>query len=98
VTYYVANAVTPPGYSGSAVLDDTNSSTSNGTGIDLWQFNGGANQEWTFIPLADGNDLIVNVASGLALGDPGYSTSEGTQVIQWQWNGGLNEQWYLSPV
>ena len=30
--------------------------------------NGGIYQQWTFVPLADGNDLIVNVASGL--GDP----------------------------
>ena len=60
--------------------------------------NGGANQKWTFVPLADGNDLIVNQASGLVLGDPGYSTSNGTGIIQWQLNAGMNEQWQLDQL
>ena len=48
-----------------------------------------------FVPLADGNDLIVNAYSGLALGDPGYSTCDGTPIIQWQVNGGQNEEWQV---
>ena len=71
-TYNVVNA------SSCHVLDDPNSSTSNGTKIIQYQLNGGANQKWTFVPLADGNDLIVNASSGMVLGDPGFSTSNGT--------------------
>ena len=77
------------------VLDDPNSSTNNGTGIEQWQFNGNANQEWITVTLADGNVLIVNEASGEVLGDPGFSKSNGTGIIQWQLNDGMNEQWQL---
>jgi hypothetical protein len=87
VTYYVANA-----YS-AKVLDDPHSSTSNGTGMDQWQLNGGANQEWTFVPISNGSDLIVNASSGLVLDDPGGSTSANTQMDQWQLDGGSNQWW-----
>jgi len=40
----------------------------------------GSNQQWTFISLADGNDLIVNEYSGLVLDDPSSSTSSGTKI------------------
>ena len=59
---------------------------------------GVVNELWLFVPLADGNDLIVNEASGLVLGDPGYSYSNGTPIIQWQLNGGLNEQWQINQL
>ena len=89
---YVVNA-----YSGD-VLDDPNSSTSNGTTMDQWPINYATNQQWTFVPLADGNYEIVNEASGKVLGDPGYSTSNGTRIVQWQLNDGMNEQWKLDPL
>jgi hypothetical protein len=75
------------------VLDDPNSSTHNGTGMDQWQLNGGANQEWTFVPISNGSDLIVNASSGLVLDDPGGSTSANTQMDQWQLDGGSNQWW-----
>ncbi len=91
VTYNVKNA------SSHLVLDDPNSSASNGTKIVQWKSNGGANQAWTFVPLADGNDLIVNQASGKVLGDPGFSPYLGCGIIQWQLNGGKNEEWQIRP-
>ena len=42
--YYIVNA------SSGKVLDDPGGSTSNGTLIDQWQLNGGANQQWDFVP------------------------------------------------
>ena len=89
VTYYVDNA-----YSGK-VLDDPGFSTANGTVIQQYQLNGGTNQRWVFVPLADGNDLIVNAYSGKVLDDPAFSTSNGTPIIQYQKNNGLNQQWTL---
>ena len=89
VTNYVADA------SSGKVLDDTNFSTSNGNIMQQWQPTGAYNQRWTFIPLADGNDLIVNVDSGKVLDDTNASASNGTQIQQWQATGGLNQQWYL---
>ncbi len=38
--FYIVNA------SSDKVLDDPNFSTSNGTHVDQWQLNGGANQQW----------------------------------------------------
>jgi hypothetical protein len=89
VTHYVQNA------SSKLVLDDPNSSTSNGTGIIQYHRDGGANQNWTFVPLANGNDVIVNQSSGLVLGDPGFSRNKGCGIIQWQLNVGLSEQWQV---
>ena len=93
MTYFVHNA-----YSGD-VLEDPESSTANGEVMEQNSLvPGGVNELWLFVPLADGNDLIVNQASGLVLGDPGYSYSNGTPIIQWQLNDGLNEQWQINQL
>ena len=55
--------------------------------------NGLANEEWTFVPLSNGNYLIVNAYTGLVLDDPASSTANGTNIEQYQLNGGLNQQW-----
>ena len=56
----------------------------------------GIYQQWTFVPLIDGHDLIVNVGSGLVLDDPpSFSTNN---VDQWQLNDGANQEWNLDPV
>ena len=34
-----------------------------------WLYGGSTNETWVFVPLANGNDLIVNAASGKVLGD-----------------------------
>ena len=87
--YYIVNA------SSGKVLDDPGRSTSNDAHIDQWQLNGGTNQQWTLVPLADGNDEIVNAFSGKVLDDPAFSTSNGTVIQQYQLKGGLNQQWKL---
>ena len=48
--YYIDNA------SSDMVLDDPSFSTSNGAVIQRFQFNGGVNQQWVFVPLAGGCD------------------------------------------
>jgi hypothetical protein len=63
--------------------------------MDLWQLNNGANQTWDFVPLANGSDVIVNLASGLVLDDPAFSNSANTQIDQWQLNGGPNQWWNM---
>jgi hypothetical protein len=77
------------------VLGDPGFSTSNGTGIIQWQWNGGHNEEWVFNAAGNGTTQIVNAFSGLSLGDPGFSTSNGTQMIQWGYTGAANMQWKL---
>jgi Peptidase A4 family/Ricin-type beta-trefoil lectin domain-like len=88
--YYIVNAAS------GKVLDDPGFSTNNGTPIDQWQLNGGANQQWNIVSLPDGNDDIVNAYSNLLLDDPEYSLKSGTQMIQYQNNGGgTNQEWGL---
>ena len=69
-------------------VDDPAFSTANGTLLQQYQYNGGTNQQWTFVPLADGNDLIVNASSGKVLDDPAFSTGNTTLIDQYQLNGG----------
>jgi hypothetical protein len=75
------------------VLDIPNASTASGTPLQQFQLNGGTNQQWTFVPLSNGNEVIVNSHSGLVLDDPGSSTASGTIIQQFRFNGGLNQQW-----
>src|SRR5262249_46291324 len=89
--YYIGNA-----YSGE-VLDDPNVSTSNGAVIQQFQPNGGANQRWNLVRLANGNYEVFNAYSGKVLDDPNFSTSNGTPIIQYQLNRGLKQQWELLP-
>jgi hypothetical protein len=79
------------------VLDDPGGSTANHTLIQQYQFNGGSNQQWAFVPLSDGFDIIVNTTSGKVLDDPGGSTSNNTLIQQYQLTGGANQQWLLLP-
>jgi hypothetical protein len=90
--YYLINA------SSTKLLDDPNSSTSNGAVIDQWQPNSGANQQWDLVQLANGNYEVFNASSGKVLDDPDFSTGNGTPVIQSQPNGGLDQQWQLVPL
>jgi hypothetical protein len=77
------------------VLDDPAFSKSSGTHVIQYQLNGGTNQQWQLVKLADGNYEVVNVYSGLVLDDPAFSKNDGTLIQQYTWNGGLNQQWTL---
>jgi hypothetical protein len=91
--YYIVNSAS------GKVLDDPNFSTGNGTQMDQWQLNGGTNQEWQLVPLADGNYEIVNVYSGKLLDDESASKSNGNPIIQYQYSGGgLNQQWRMEKL
>ena len=94
-TYFVDNAFVH-------VTIDSGGSTSEGTGVVAETRNSGVNQQWTFVPLFDGHDLIVNVASGLVLDDPPSFTSPISStspiyVDQWQLNDGANQEWNIVP-
>ena len=71
-------------------LDITGASTANGTLVELWTCNGGANQQW--LPV---NGMLVNPVSGKCLDDPGSNTANGTQLDIWDCNGGSNQQWAI---
>jgi hypothetical protein len=78
------------------VLDVPGGSTSQGTQLDQWAANGGANQQWSFAPAGNGAYTLVNRNSGMLADVNGASTSQNASVIQWPSNGGANQQWYLT--
>jgi hypothetical protein len=69
-------------------LDVPNSSTTDGTQVDIWDCNGAANQSWT---LNSSKELVVY--GNKCLDVAGQSTTAGTKVEIWTCNGGGNQQW-----
>jgi hypothetical protein len=78
------------GQSGRCV-DVPNSTTTNGTQVQLWDCSGGANQRWTYTA---GRQLTGN--GNKCLDASGAGTTNGTMVIIWDCHGGLNQQWNVN--
>jgi hypothetical protein len=72
-------------------LDVPNASQSDGTFLQIFDCNGGANQQWT---LNSSNELTVYGSKCLDV--PNNATSAGTRVEIWTCNGGANQQWRLN--
>jgi beta-galactosidase len=68
-----------------------NSSTTNGTQVQLGDCGGGSNQRWSY---TSGKQL--QVYGGKCLDANGQGTSPGTQVIIWDCNGQSNQQWTVN--
>ncbi|MCZ7439394.1 RICIN domain-containing protein [Micromonospora sp. WMMC241] len=68
-----------------------NSSTTNGTQVQLWDCGGGTNQRWTS---TSGRQLTVY--GNKCLDASGGGTANGTAVIIWDCHGGLNQQWNIN--
>ncbi|WP_205324300.1 PHB depolymerase family esterase [Glycomyces sp. YM15] len=71
-------------------LDVPGSSSANGTQLQLWDCNGGSNQQFTRTPAGE---LKVG---GKCLDAHGWGTAEGTQVVIWDCTGGSNQRWTLN--
>jgi hypothetical protein len=78
------------GQSGRCV-DVPNSTTTNGTQVQLWDCSGGANQRWTHTA---SRQLTGN--GNKCLDASGAGTTNGTMVIIWDCHGGLNQQWNVN--
>ncbi|CAK7279448.1 arabinofuranosidase catalytic domain-containing protein [Streptomyces misionensis] len=103
----VQAAVTAAGYGGGATgggqpgalrngnanrcLDVPGLSRTNGTGTELWDCNGGANQQWTPTGAKE-----LRVYGDKCLDDEANGTANGTRAIIWDCNGGSNQQWNLN--
>jgi Ricin-type beta-trefoil lectin domain/Cellulase (glycosyl hydrolase family 5) len=72
-------------------LDVPGAATANGTLLDIWDCNGGANQQWAY--LSNGE---LQVYGNKCLDVPGHATAAGTRVEIWDCNGGANQQWNLN--
>jgi non-reducing end alpha-L-arabinofuranosidase len=71
-------------------LDDPNSTTTNGTQMQIWDCSGASNQRWT---VTGSKQLQV---LGKCLDASGQGTSNGTPVIIWDCNGQANQQWNVN--
>ncbi|MEW9534582.1 arabinofuranosidase catalytic domain-containing protein [Microbispora sp. NPDC049125] len=72
-------------------LDVPNSSTTNGTQLQLWDCNSNANQRWTVT-----SSKQIQVYGNKCLDAYGQGTANGTQVIIWDCNGQTNQQWNVN--
>lgn len=95
--YYLASAV---GDGGTFVLDVAAKKTENGTNIDIYQYNGGTNQQFKLMENGDGSyqirTRITGDASVVEVADA--STASGANVQQWEQNGASCQDWILEPV
>jgi hypothetical protein len=72
-------------------IDDPNSSTTNGTQMQLFDCNGNANQRWTATASRQ-----LTVFGNKCLDASGQGTTNGTPVIIWDCNGQANQQWNIN--
>lgn len=73
-------------------LDIDGNVTTLGTGVELYDCNGAAGQQW--IPQADGS--IKNPASGLCLDSPNGATANGTALRIWTCNGAAAQKFSVA--
>jgi endo-1,4-beta-xylanase len=72
-------------------LDVPNSTTTNGTRVQIWDCHTGSNQQWAY---SSANELSVYTGgSRRCLDASGAGTANGTQVIIWTCHGGTNQKW-----
>jgi arabinan endo-1,5-alpha-L-arabinosidase len=83
-----AGAPLASGYDTSKCVDDDKSGSANGTIVQVWDCNGGANQNWQSV-----NGTLINTKNGTCLDDPAGASADGTKLQLWDCNGGSNQQW-----
>ena len=71
-------------------VDDANSSSTDGNKVEIWDCNGGGNQNWT---LASNGTIQIY---GKCLDITGASTANGALVELWTCNGGGNQVWTVT--
>ncbi|MEU8021862.1 glycoside hydrolase family 2 TIM barrel-domain containing protein [Micromonospora haikouensis] len=72
-------------------VDVPNSTTTNGTQVQLFDCGGGSNQRWTYT-----SSRQLQVYGNKCLDAYGQGTSNGTTVVIWDCNGGSNQQWNVN--
>ncbi|MDQ0935309.1 RICIN domain-containing protein [Streptomyces turgidiscabies] len=81
-----------------SMMDVYGWSTADGGSVVQWPSTGGANQQWTIVPVTGQLYKIVNRNSGKALEMNFSSHWKGTASQQWTYGGGNNQLWYFEPV
>jgi hypothetical protein len=83
------------------VLDVPGFATKDGIGVQQYDYNGGANQQWQLFPVdnTDGNYYVIkNRHSGKVLDVAGASAADQAKVQQFKFHGGANQQWRLATT
>lgn len=95
--YYIASCV---GDGGTYVLDVAGKKADNGTNIDLYQYNGGTNQQFMLTENSDGSYKLLTRVSGekSAVEVSGASKESGANVQEWEINGVNCQDWILETV
>ncbi len=95
--YYLASGV---GDGGTFVLDVAGKKTANGTNIDIYQYNGGTNQQFLISDNGDGTYSILTRVTGeaSAVEVESASTASGANVQQWELNGASCQNWVFESV
>jgi hypothetical protein len=83
------------------VLDVPGASTDDGAKIIQYEWRGGENQKWNFIPLSGkdkGYYRIESASSGKCLDIFGGSKEAGANLIQYTWGKGDNQKFKITPL
>ncbi len=95
--YYIVSCV---GDGGTYVLDVAGKKTADGTNIDIYQYNGGTNQQFMLTQNSDGSykirTRVTGEASAVEVADA--STDHGANVQQYTINGATCQDWILEEV
>lgn len=95
--YYLASCV---GDGGTYVLDVAGRKTADGTNIDIYQYNGGTNQQFLITDNGDGTyklrTRVTGEASAVEVGNA--DKTSGANVQQWAINGANCQDWIFEPV
>lgn len=91
----IANGVYTMGVSNkkTKLVEVEGCSKNNCGNVDIYEINGGKNQQWSFKYNGAGYYKIINVNSGLALDVEGASLAPGTNVLQYKSKSGKNQLW-----
>jgi hypothetical protein len=79
-------------------LDATGQGTANGTALEQYTYNGGANQKWTVTSLGGGQYSITGVQSGRVADVHGQSLADGAAIELYDSNGGANQKWIINAA
>ncbi|MHC5906748.1 RICIN domain-containing protein [Streptomyces sp. S6] len=80
------------------VMDVSGWSGADGASVVQWPATGGANQQWSIVPVSGQLYRIVNRNSGKVLDINGGSPWRGTTLQQYTYAGGNNQLWYFEQT
>ncbi|MEV0536809.1 ricin-type beta-trefoil lectin domain protein [Kitasatospora sp. NPDC050463] len=72
-------------------LDVPGAATTNGVQTEIWDCNGGTNQQWTRTAAQE-----LRVYGNKCLDAYGFGTSPGTKAVIWDCSGGANQKWNVN--